>query len=325
MRTVESLEELIKVTADVFNGEIEIDNVVIDESFKCIIELKGNDFDGYVDYRVAKFITSLERNRRKAIKRLASNLSLHVDKEVLKSLAIKAHVTDGSTNVELALDRLEEVLLKMKSEHLLLLFVFICATYLGYSHIQASRDIQMHAKTKDAEIAIAENTKEVLEVATEYQQPMLDLIGSMRSGDTITLPEVGRPLSKKEAEEFFPKVDEAIPETYYIDDTYEITDISLTAMSVKIRKPGMKSFRVDTKFLNQSDRELLSEAVKDAVQEESTAVMDLQVSASIAAREETFVVTGLGPKRDGSISIQELRSKHPALPEGGPKQASLLD
>lgn len=322
---ISSLEDLINSAAAVLNGEMTIDQIHIAKDFVCQIRIKGDKFDGYIDTTIASFIIEVERSARKIVRNFSPDLSLQEKNRIASCINVKARVEKGSSIVELLFDNsFSQALVNMQSEHILYALFGFMGLLLGNNLLKTFSEIKQHAKNEETKQVISENANKVIENSKQFLQPVLDLIGKIHKDDTVKFPLIDKPLSKDEARQEFKPIELARSETIYIDDTYEITEVSLDKIYVTLRK-GAK-FSASTKLLNPQSRQKLFDAVKEAGVSELIPIIPLQVTLSIEGLKKEFFVAAIGGKREGAISLNELAPQTKAeLLNYTHSQGSLLD
>jgi hypothetical protein len=322
---ISSLEGLIDSAAGVLNGEIAINEIRFAEDFICKIRINGERYDGYIDSSIASFIVEVEKSAKRLIRKYSTEETLQERNDITKNIHVKAKVGEGSSIVELLFDNsFGQALANMQSEHILYALFGLMGLLLGNKVLNTFSEIKNKAKDEETKLRIAEHANKMLENSLDFAKPILDLVGRMQKDDTISFPEMDKPLTKKEAKEEFKVLEATKVDTIYIDDEYEITEVSLDKIYVILRK-GVR-FSASTKLLNSQSRQALFNAVKDAGVKESTAVMNLQVTLSVEGLKKEFFVTAIGEKREGAISLKELSARYAEdFLKDSLQQGSLLD
>ncbi|EHJ46365.1 hypothetical protein DFW101_0348 [Solidesulfovibrio carbinoliphilus subsp. oakridgensis] len=322
---ISSFEDLIVSAAAVLNGEMTIDEIHIAKDFVCQIRIKGDRYDGYVDTTISSFIIEVEKSAKRIVKKFSSDLSVQEKNKVVSSVNVKAKVGKGSSVVELLFDNsFGQALANMQSEHVLYALFGFMGLLLGNNLLKTFSEIKQHAKNEETKQKISDDANKALENSKQFLQPILELVSKLHRDDTVKFPLIDRPLSKNEVKQEFRPLEVQKKETIYLDDTYEITEVSLDKIYVTLRKGAR--FSASTKLLNPQSRQKLFDAVKEAGVSELTPVVPLQVTLSVEGLKKEFFVTAIGEKREGSIGLNELSSQiKDDLLNYNNTQGSLLD
>jgi hypothetical protein len=326
MTAISTLEQLIGSAAAVLNGEIQIQEISLSENFICTIQIKGEEYEGYVDYGIASFIVELQRSIHKAIRTSKSDLSLQERRDLIHRIKVKAQIRKNCSIVDLILDKTFDAAFSvMTNNQIFIIILAAMGVYFGNKVIQTIAEVKSKAKDEETKQKLMEYAVDALEQAKIINTPMAKLAGRLSKDDTIKFENVDRPLTKQEAKELYSEVEEPVSETIYVDDEYEITGASLEKRYALLKK-GSVTILASTQLLNPDSRKYLFETFKEAAIQEKTFQMSLQVTMSIEGFNKSYYVTAIGEKREGSVTLAEiaLRFKDTMF-DDAPRQASLLD
>lgn len=232
------------------------------------IKISGDSWNGTVDYRVADFVTRLQRE----ILRLHNAISEESYKiSSLESsaafLKIKVSVSHGSLNSIIEFSdmlsnlakAIEAGVEKMTGWQIAGTICFVAVAFLaGFS-------VNKYAayRTKQLELS-AENIKKnceynflnkAIETASGFSTVFKPLIDGMSKRDTLEIGE--KVYSKVEARAMFndEKPVETISETYYIDGDYEILGVEIDKHLVHVKGAGFPRRAISTRLLSKKDLE----------------------------------------------------------------------
>lgn len=308
MNTVESYVDLVRTVAGLYNKEISVEKVNISSKFVCTVEVKGHNWDGYIDTRIANFVIELQKNFNKLYKKIYTEeaLSKKINKVVKPRIKIKVY--EGSSLVEISTgDLLQELIKNMSGEQTLYLFIILIVSmsvvFLGNKAISSFQDVRKHAKDEETKQEIARQFGKVLQHEREINAPLISLAKSMLQDDRMVLK--GKEFSKDEAKKHFSVPEKSRLDTYFIDDRYEISLAHLKNHGIRLEKAGKNIF-ASTKLLRNEARKELYSHVEDAGANEKIPKIDLRVNVAVKDDSHEAFVIELGPKRGDSITLQEL-------------------
>lgn len=306
------------------------------------IKISGDSWNGRVDYRVADFVTRLQRK----ILHLHNVISEESYKfSSLESsaafLKIKVSVSHGSLSsvIEFSdmLSNLAKAIQagveKMTGWQIAGTICFVAAAFLAGVTVNKYADY----KRKQLELS-AENIKKnceynflnkAIETASGFSTVFKPLIDGMSKRDTF---EIGKKVySKADARDMFndERTVESISETYYIDGSYEILGVEADKHLIHIRGAGLPRRTISTRLLSKNDLELIHDACKKGDLTGTPETLPLWLSVSMAGPNvDEIAVTSIGAPRKGSMTFNEACKKYSEKFLGEEQKAvqlSLLD
>lgn len=315
MITVNSWDELVNLSADCVLENIMAEELEFREDLLLTIQIRGESWDGFIDYRGANYILELQ----KSFNRLYHELS-DIDvqpRNLSKYITVKVRVVEGSSFFEINVNKaLKHMINKLSGNQITLIAVLaiLCAT--GYFTIgkvlDYKRQVETQAQPGQVAVETIEKLTPVLEKAldviqkTDMEKPMRSVINKLESDDRIFLPD-STELSAREAKNRYPRKPRISQETGIFDDTYRILSIDFEKAPpmFALYKEGLQ-FRA-TAELSESDIDNLATDLKQALRSGDDFNVSLQLFIVYNRRGiKTAAITGIGSKRDNSQNIQEL-------------------
>lgn len=318
------------ILADINSGKKGI-KIEYSKHIDIRIKLKGEQWEGKINYQVANFIIELQKRIIKIYNNMYDANINFVSLHSMKNLAITISVDKGCTELLVHINDFLSSIKNMESKHILYAILGIALIYGGNTFYSTYTEAILE-KTKTIE---EEKTKREFIKITNFivqgalHNPELEYLAKeMHQEDELLIGE--KSFSKQEALTMFnPKnnlLPEVLPSTYYVDGKYAITIVYFKENSIKIALGG-KNFRASTSALSNEDKDKLHETYKIADQNQTIPYMDLQVAVevldgSICAAK----IVGIGPKRASAITLQAALKKSKETKESkNLQQGNLLD
>lgn len=325
-----SPELLLRHAIEGYTDEIDISHIHLTDDFNIKLTLKGDKWDGLIDYRIANYVLNVQKDILKIISDIiGQDINLRNYKNFDKNIIVRVQIEKGSTKLFVQLKEIYKTAIdKMNGTQALLLLSLTGVLLTGtYNHKIYSDKVQSLAKIqKDEKIQneVLKIGQQAIDLAKRNNNSMNYIINQMEEGDTITLPNSQKKLSKSEAKDKAEKETlRPIEQTFFVDDIYEITAINLEAQSIALRK-HKKKFTASIKVMPNDEKIKLHEKVTEADLAQTYAISELHVSAIIADKQiiEAYV-TAIGPKRDKAVALNDIiKNTNQSLPA---TQTSLLD
>lgn len=314
-------------------GLTSFENIQLSDDFNLRIKVDGEGWTGKeLDYRVAKFILSLQHDVLGAINSVSGgNISLKNISCHSKDFIVKVEVHDGCMEVVAKLrDVYKAAIANMDGKEtvaaIALVATIITGGYIKVKDIEAQKEIAMKNMDEQTKVKALDAVNKATEVVTENSRALRYLVRNMRDEDTIKIGR-GHAIVKKEAKQLLPPKREDVyyhVENVNVDDVYEMPKYDFENQIAYIRKDGT-SFEASTKTLDEQSKRQLQVISNEADIKKTFPVIGLNVVVVIKDNkvDEAFVV-GIGEKRVGSedihATLRKAREKSKGL-----AQASLLD
>lgn len=318
---VKSYEELLTFAEQCMLGETTLDELDIGQALDFKITIKGSQWDGSIDYRLAGYITKAQR----ALDDLVKELDLDLAKE--DRPIIKFRINEGSLELlvkitEAAAKLFENMEGRHKAYVATVLIMAITGgfgyhEFLEYKDKQAARvhELQMEEKKNESAIKQQEMLVGVVEdlivKIPAYQAPARALVNMMDKDDTIESSIDNVTFSKKEIKKRYKTKSKFKAETVYIDDTYTITAIKIKAGKITIEK-GSLTYDCQSS-LSDIEADNLFSRVKSAHAKGEGFELELKITAEYFKGSNTLqnlIIYEIGPARNGAKSIDTLLAKN---------------
>lgn len=309
----------------------ELQSLELTPDFNVLIVLHGEQWSGHIDYRIARFVEKLQQDILLLHNRaFGQNLTLRSKHAYIKELIVKVKVQDGSTELFVELkDVIKSMVQKMNSWQVFTLAVLVVLCVAGawtqsshYAHVEALQKISKDGETAKEIAAIADKA---LDVAMQSKGALHYLLKQMDETDEVSISTVGNKLTKAAALTQVTPPDERTSEQHiHIDGLYHVTQIDLERQTVTLKTAHIKPIAASLKTLHDEGIHRIFQESEAAQLRDSYPLLELQVSAVLRgdALTEAYV-TGLGPKRDSAISLQDMKKTEQAHIRQ--KHLSLLD
>lgn len=285
----------------------------VDDSFDVRIKLEGEQWDGSINYKIANFVIELQDKLIKIYNELNGKRLTTASLNLHKNLIINVKVKPGCTEIIVFFKKLGEGLISamqnMQSEHVLFAILGTAliagTTYTIVSLKKASVEKAKKIEDEETKRKFLETTEQIVKAAVSAPY-MRYLATSMKKEDKM---HIGSSIyTKKQAIERFKAEDnthpEILPETFYVDDRYGISDASFEKNTITIVLNGKKLKNVTTQYLTKEDKDKLYKIYKDADIAGKIPYCNMQVSVEFAGGEVTSsAIFAIGEKRQSAITL----------------------
>lgn len=273
-----------------------------DEGLSFKITIRGGDWDGLINARIARYVIELQKAFERAQREVAPGAQ--------ERQLVKVHLQKGSAElIAKAADILKGLTTNMDgAQQQLVALVFIAVGFAGYtlnSILRHIREKQREANRAKLDGAAVEALSAPLERALQIIDPekaVRSLAKSMRSEDTIKLPSERAPLSRDEINERFPRKPRVTPVAVMIDDNYKVASIALDTPRVLELERANVSFRAQLDAqLPEEDKESFVAEVKAALESGKPLKVALRINARVGeAKVVDALIVGIGqrPRKD---------------------------
>lgn len=320
---VRTIDDIFVSALSLSAGVISPEQLEFADDFIVKIRLKGDQWDGKIDYKIARFVLNLQHSVFNVYnKTTTKKISYKSSSEDLEKLKIKVEINKGSTELIVAFTELLKTIQAMPSNigaYALIGIGGLCGFYAlkgtinGFherakeiAKIQAEKDIRL------AEIETQNKFSEIvglsLKAISESARATSDLAKSLSDSDTITVNNTE--MSKKEAidayylQEDEDDQEESMPLTAKIDEKYQIKAAFMEKQEVQLSFKGIKSFKATTKDMPSRDKESLYRQCAEADMLAISPSVQLQINVSIKEGViEHASIIKIDEPRPGVISI----------------------
>lgn len=315
MITVNSWDELLHFGADCILEKFMAEELELREDLVLTIQIRGESWDGFIDYRGANYILELQKSFNRLYQELSeADVQL---RNLSKYITVKVRVVEGSSLFEIKVSKaLKQMINKLSGNQITLITVLAIFCAAGYFTMDKVLDYkrQMATQAKQGQIAIEtiERLTPVLDKAldviqkTDMEKPIRTVINRLESDDRIILPD-STELSAQEAKNRYPRKPRVPQETGIFDDAYKILSIDFEKAPpvFALYKEGLE-FRAAAE-LSESDIDRLATDLKQALRTGDDFNVSLQLFIVYNRRGiKSASITGIGTKREDSRNIQEL-------------------
>ncbi len=327
-------DTFIDYAIDAYINDIEIKEIKFSDDFNIHIRLRGEQWDGLIDYRIAGYIQKLQRDFIKIYNDITGkNISLRSSKEVIDPLTIKVHIEKGSTILDILVQKaLDSIVSDISNPYLLSLFALTIICSFGYRGFQKYMDtkekIEAKAKDEKTKRKLVELADTALAIAGNSATANTYLLNQLENTDTFSQSGVFQNLDKDTAKRHLTPIDfpEEVhePITYMCDDDYSVTVFDLENQTITLKKNSI-TFDASTKILSEPDKKELHRIETEADLQLQIPKIELRVSCIVVGgRIDEAYVTSLGEPRKQSVPVTKIIAessckKLPAV------QSSLLD
>lgn len=326
MITIDSWDDLVETGADIIMKKIKPDEIKIRERFVFQIRIRGDSWDGSIDYRGANFILELQKAVNRVYTELyGEEISL---KSLSKLITVKVKVVEGSSLFEINIGAaLSKMVGTMSSGEILLLTGMTLATVAGCYTIKKVLDYkkekETHARQMEKDEKIADINKEMvaqpidkltstidkaLDVieTRDLQAPTRKLVRKLAPDDMIMLPDK-KEYSAKEAKKIYPRKAKAKRLSGNFDAIYTIRNIDLYKKPPEftIENHGLE-FKAGAELAND-DIEQISRNLENALKSGEDFTISLHVFILYNERKIISAsIVGTGEPRPKSQDINDL-------------------
>lgn len=326
MITVDSWDDLLKLGTDLISEKIDPNNFEIKKDLTVEIQIRGQSWDGSIDYRGAGYILELQ----KAVNRIYTEV--HGDTIPLRSLSklvtVKVKVVQGSIKFNINLGQaLSKMVGQMTGGQLLVFAGLTMATAVGLytakTVAEYKKDVAIHARQMEKDEALDKNEKELLsktvnELTTtinraldvieerDLQAPTRKLVNKLESGDMILMPDAVE-LTAEEAKKRYPRKPPVKAKSGIFDGTYTIRSMFLDKSPVEFSIDKDDHCFNAAAELHSSDIERLAQDFEKALKSGANLEVPLQVFVMYGKNKIISAsITGVGDPRERAENIAEL-------------------
>lgn len=303
---INTYEELLRFAENLIEGKSKINDAEITEGLDFEIKLKGNIWDGSIDFRIAKYILDLQ----KAIDTILKDADIPIDKNTRP--IVKFRVEKGCSLIEVKIsDAVKYIMENMSGKQKTFIAIVAILSTVGYFTTSKIIDYQnkiAEQKTNQTIINSYDHAfQEVIKKIPDYEKPMRGLTNNLEKNDTIKSSVNGEKLTKTEIKKQYPGKSKFKAENVYIDGNYLITAIKLETGAITIEE-GTHSYDCLSSLTNQELTDLFNK-VKNAYTQKKGFTLDLRISAKYFKGSNSLknlVIYEIGSPRKGAQSISSL-------------------
>ncbi len=309
-----SIDELINNAIEHLNSGRPFEPVFFTEPIRYIIKLEGDQWDGYIDVKVAQFVIDLQNAFRKLLEETLNISNEELLNAIKSQIVVKVQIEPGSTKILVEkVEKILEIIMSNMSGWQKVVTASVFATLItGYAchsnwieYQKSTIDKIQDEGTKRAAFATVQRRDDLV---ADMEKPVRGLVQKMAPADRITLPNQ-ETMNKDAAKELYPRRPRLAVKTDYIDGCYTISKIYYDedgSSYLYIDIDGHSPIKAGV-ALSQTDNDNLYIKIKECQQAGTAPKIDLQVTAKHTQRGITNAsVVGLGVQRDGSKSILDL-------------------
>lgn len=305
-KKINSYEELLAFAEELIENKSKIDDAEITNNLNFEIKLKGNIWDGSIDFRIAKYILSLQES----IDDILKDADIPLDKRTRP--IVKFRVDKGCSLIEVKLsETIKYIMENMSGKQKTFIVIVAILSTVGYLTTSKVLEYQEKIHQHQTNQTILQNYdhafQEVIKKIPAYEKPMRRLTANLEENDTIENSATGVKLTQKEAKKQYPGKSKFRPLGVYIDGNYLITAIKIETGSITI-EDGLHKYDCSSALTNKELTDLFNK-VQVAYTQKKGFTLDLKISAkyfkgSNALR--NLVIYEIGPPRQGAQSIDSL-------------------
>lgn len=330
---VNDFKSALSAAAGVCSGQIDFSDIEFSNDLDLKIKLIGENYDGTIDYNVAKFIIALQKDFYYAYCS-ANNIKnkKFSEKALLENnLKVQFKIEKGSLDITALLSSLGVNMTSSDTVLVLIAAVSVWGIKNIVSDIRGSLKDRMELKKYEMDKKLEEmrlkeeknSTQAILTSSYDLIKSILgnmaaNIIAPMNKKDVININ--GSEFTSEEAKRIFntrmiEKEEKEDVEIYQVDGDYIITEIDRENYTCRVLM-GDKKRKVSLKFLPVYDFEkLYSELSKDKPNKPLSAT-SLRINIELANGEyKNGAIIGLGSKRKEAVSYAEAFMKSVAEPE----------
>ena len=260
---VQTMDDIFVSALNLSAGLIALEDLHFDNDFTLKIRLKGEQWDGKVDYKIAKFVLGLQNSVFNVYNQTSTKkITYRSSHEELDKLRVKVTIKNGSTELIVAFNELLKTIqglpLDIGTAVLVGLgslcgFYALKGTFNGFherakeiAKTEADRDIRLaeiETQKKFAEIVASS-----IQIVSESAKATSELAKNLAENDTLIVNQIE--MSKYEALEayYIPEPennpDELKSLTVKIDEKYQVKAAFMEKQEVQLSFRGAKSFLI---------------------------------------------------------------------------------
>jgi len=250
MRTINNYDELLEYTFDCLDKTKPAELMELKGDFNYTIKVSGQNWDQYIDWRLAKLITEFQNSINRALK----EANIDLTKEEEQKTTVKFRISKGSSLVEINCGDL----FKVVADHMtggqltavIIAAILVTGGVLTVRRIMARREKESDERTK-RELA------KVIENVAQYEKPIRGLLSRMDKEDTVEISPTDRKLNRSELRAEYPGKSKYRAENVYIDGVYTVVAIKLDEGTLAVEKEGHR-FDCHSSLSREASEELFS-------------------------------------------------------------------
>lgn len=320
MIKINSYNDLLEYAEKCLRDEKFLGDFELDSALDYSIKIKGDSWDGSIDYRLAQYILDTQKKIDDIFKEMGIEFA-EEDRPIVK-FKIEAGCTEIFVHIS---DTLKALFQNMTSGQKTVIAALIVLALVGGFTIYEIKEYkveqerlaheleqQEQANEKEVEIyrELADITESVIEKIPEYTKPNKRLAKNLRPGDVVENSINHIPLTKEEFKRKYPGKSKYKPETVYLDGTYLITAIKLDSGKITIEHGP---YRYDClSSLNEKESKDLFSRLQAAHAAKKGIELPLKITSkyykgSMELRD--LIIYEIGPPREGARTIESLIEK----------------
>ncbi|MCR4554157.1 MAG: hypothetical protein K5752_04480 [Succinivibrionaceae bacterium] len=304
------MEEFLNKVLDSYrNQDCKTLLALLTEHGKIEIKLKGRDWDGNVNYRIAAFIVDLQKLIFRAFNDAnKTNGKFNFQNIESNNLEIKVEVKKGCSILGFDLNDILKVADKMESSHIAICIIVVIIAFVIKNAITSYFDKEKVKLSNQKEIELH---KQMKDVAVNTVNAMLRFGKNLNSNDEIEVN--GNKYTKKEFLEKYEtnaslediELDEY--QTFHIDGKYIFDSICIEKKTAKI-KLSSKSYSANIENLTEEQIVSLLEQQTASLNKNILSEQDFQLTVKLlAGAVKKLIVDDIGLKRHDSVSFEEAK------------------
>lgn len=313
MKTINSWDELLDAGIQEITGKISKEEIVLGEDLTIQIRVKGESWDGYLDYRGAQFVIDLQNAVIKTYKEFVdTKITLQ---DLKKSVTVKVKVEEGSALFNIQMDDvLKKIMEKVTGKQIAFVATVAILSTAGY--FTTSKVLDYRAKTiqtaKEQQLSqtyvtrISDTMDKALDIIQrrDLEAPTRKLVSKLDDKDEIQLP--GAELMKAgNAKNLYPRKQRINKESGLFDYKYTIAAINMekTPIEFRLKKDDLDFWA--SAELSPTDIKNISQSLEAAMKNKEELVMDLQLFVVYDKRKiHNASIQGTGtPRKDSQKPI----------------------
>ncbi|MBU1193999.1 MAG: hypothetical protein KKE62_01800 [Proteobacteria bacterium] len=285
MITIRTWDELLDAGVKTLTDELSQEDIIIGKNLTLKIRIKGDSWDGSIDYRGAQFVIDLQNTVIDIYKEvIETNIPLH---DLKKLITVKVKVEEGSQFFTINIDEaLKKIMEKVTGKQITLMVCLgiACATgsynytktlELRHKEVVAAEEKNLSKEYIQSISSIYDRTLDMID-RKDIEAPIRKLVNKLDEEDKIQLP--GADMMKAEAvKKMYPRRPKFQQENGIFDSSYTIAAINMekTPIEFKLKKDD-KEFWADAE-LSPTDIEYISKSLETAMKKKEDLKMDLHV------------------------------------------------
>lgn len=309
---ISSYSDLLELGQRLATEDFDLDSIFFSEEFDFKIKLKGDKWDGLVDYEIANFIINIQNQINALYKEVTFDDPRYkrIPKDVAQGIKVKVKIEFGCSLFTINLgDPLKSFFKNISGKEKVMMAsivsAIICASFIGCSYIESHNELEKIKEMNKEKSELIHILDKTLDKLDSTYHPISSLVDSMDDKDHIEFVNSNRkyPADEIKIQVKPAKTKKIDSSTHYIDDEYEILRIYKDSDQASICIDGF-SFLASTEPLSDNDKGKLHDIFKRAHLNKEPALLDLQIGISVDQKQlHNAYIVGIGKKRDNSISI----------------------